>query len=220
MKKGAFMLRDKTRLIIVTVLLLVLVMTFLFSMRSNQPTTPPPTVNVSGIQTAAVSVFISELTRTAQALPTATVTNTPIPTLTLQETEAVSPTPSCYRLLFVKDMTIPDNTVMTPAQVFTKTWLVENSGTCAWRPGFKLVLVGGDAMGGSPFTLIQTINPGDRIEISIKMVAPTNQNGIIQGTWQMSDENGTLFRGFLTVVIDEGGSSTGTPPTLEATKTP
>jgi uncharacterized protein affecting Mg2+/Co2+ transport len=218
-KEGAFMLQNKTRLAIVAVLLLGLVIIVLLSLRAsqqNQPA-PAPTVNINSIQTEAVSAFITELTSTAQALPTPTSTSTALSTPTTQGTDAVSPTPSCYRLLFLRDVTIPDNTVMTPVQVFTKTWLVENSGTCAWRPGFKLVLVGGDAMGGSPFTLVQNINPGDKIEISIKMVAPPNQSGIIQGTWQMSDENGTLFKGFLTVVIDIGGTSTGTPSTPVAT---
>ena len=216
------MLQNKTRLAVVAVLLLALVLTVLFSLRAAQQNRPIPvaTVNVNLVQTEAVSTFISELTSTAFALPTSTSTNTPLATSTLQGTDAVSPTPSCNRLLFIKDVTIPDNTVMTPAQVFTKTWLVENSGTCAWRPGFKLILVGGDAMGGSPFTLVQPVNPGDRIEVSIKMVAPTNQTGTIQGTWQMSDENDTLFRGFLTVVINVGGTTTGTPPVPSATATP
>ena len=48
-------------------------------------------------------------------------------------------------------------------------------------------------MGGSPFIVESTVNPGARIEISIKMVAPTNETGIVRGTWRMSDENGTLF---------------------------
>ena len=49
---------------------------------------------------------------------------------------------------------------MTPAEVFTKTWLVENSGTCPWKPGFQVVLIGGLAMGGSPFRVAQTVGPG------------------------------------------------------------
>ncbi len=214
------MLNNKTRLAIVAVLLLALVMIFLLNLRGRPQAAPIPTVNLNRVKTEAVATFVSELTATAQALPTSTTTSTPPPTSTQAGTDAVSPTPSCYRLLFVKDVTIPDNTPMTPAQVFTKTWLVENSGICAWRPGFKLVLIGGVAMGGSPFTLVQTTNPGDRIEISIKMVAPTDQTGITQGTWRMSDENGTFFGEALTVVIDLGGTSTGTPSTPEATATP
>lgn len=216
------MLREKTRLAVVAVLLLVLVLTILFSLRAAPKTqpAPAPTVNVNRIQTEAVSAFQSGLTSTAQALPSSTLTSTALATSAFHGTEAATPTPSCYRLIYVRDVTIPDNTPMTPAQVFTKTWLVENSGLCAWRPGFKLVLVGGVAMGGSPFTLVQTANPGDRIEISVKMAAPTDQTGITQGTWRMSDENGILFGDALTVVIDIGRSGSSTPPSTATTATP
>jgi hypothetical protein len=214
------MLQNRTRLAIVAVLLLALVVIFLFNLHGTQQTTLIPTVNVHPIQTEAVSTFASGLTGTARAMPTSTPTSTASSTSTAEATDAVSATPSCYRLRYVRDVTIPDNTPMTPAEVFTKTWLVENSGLCAWRSGFKLILVGGEAMGGSPFTVSQTTNPGDRIEVSIKMVAPPNETGVTQGTWRMSDENGTLFGDALTVVIDIGGAGTGTTPTTEATATP
>ena len=112
-----------------------------------------------------------------------------------------SATPTCLGLHYVRDVTIPDNTDMTPAQVFTKTWLVQNSGACPWQPGFEVVLVGGLAMGGSPFKIAQAVGPGGSIQVSIKMVAPTAQTGIVQGTWKMSDEKGTLFGDYLSVVL-------------------
>jgi hypothetical protein len=153
-------------------------------------------------------------------MPTSSATGTPLPTSTFIETEAISPTPSCYRMKFITDITIQDNTPLSPADVFTKTWRVENNGLCAWRPGFKLVLVGGDAMGGSPLILSQAINPGERTEISVKMAAPTDQTGAITGAWRMTDDNGTFFGDTLTVVITIGGSGTSTSPTLAATTAP
>jgi len=214
------MLQNKTRLAIVAVLLLAVLITVLFSIRAVRKTTPIPTINVNRIQTEAVATFASGLTSTAATLPTSPATSTPLPTSTPLETNALSPTPSCYRLKYGGDVTIPDNTSMNPADVFTKTWRVQNSGLFAWRPGFKLVLVGGDAMGGSPFTLAQAVNPGDKIEVSVKMAAPTDQTGAITGAWRMTDENGTFFGDTLTVVITIGGSSTGTSPTLTATTAP
>src|SRR5512143_4176374 len=140
-------------------------------------------------------------------MPTSTETFTPEPATETASTASISPTPSCYRLKYLQDVSIPDNTIMTPAQVFTKTWQVQNTGLCAWRTGFKLVLIGGDAMGGSPYVLPATANPGAKVELSVKMVAPTNQTGIVQGTWRMSDENGNLFGDALTVVIVVGGGT-------------
>ena len=67
---------------------------------------------------------------------------------------------------------------------------MENTGTCAWKPGFQVMLIGGVAMGGSPFKVAQTVGPGGSIQVSIKMVAPPNQTGVVQGTWKMADEAG------------------------------
>jgi hypothetical protein len=220
--KGVFVMQNKPRLAIVAVLILAVLLTVLFSLRNVKQPVQTPTVNVNLVRTEAVATFAYGLTSTASVVPaTLTSTSTPLSSTSTQVgTDANSPTPSCYRLKYVRDVTIPDNTPMTPAQVFTKTWLVENSGLCAWRPGFKLVLVGGEAMGGSPFNLVQSANPGDRIEVSVKMAAPTNLTGITQGTWRMTDENGNLFGDALTVVVDIGGSGTGVPSTPQSTNTP
>jgi Ig-like domain-containing protein len=206
-------------------LVVALILTVVHSVRGRERPPATPTIDLGAVRTEAVGTFASNLTSTAQALPTSTATNTP-PAVTptaATGTGALSPTPSCYRMQFVRDVTIPDNTPMTPAQVFTKTWQVQNSGTCPWRVGFKLVLIGGDAMGGSPFIVQSTVNPGARIEASIKMVAPPNQTGIVQGTWRMSDDIGTLFGDALTVVIVVGNGTapaSATAPASGVTPTP
>lgn len=210
------------------VLLAALIASVAASARSLRPSPAPPTADLAQVQTQAVATFAGGLTSTAQVVPMSTASETPVPTQETAATEATaatdataaeSPTPSCYRLKYVRDVTIPDNTLMTPAQVFTKTWQVENSGTCPWRPGFKMALVGGVAMGGSPFVLEATVNPGARIDISIRMVAPTNQTGIIQGTWRMEEAAGAPFGDALTAIIVVGGS-TLVPPTVEVAPTP
>jgi hypothetical protein len=223
------MLRDRTQFALVLLLLLALVVIVVLSVRGNKQAPPSPTLDVGPVQTGAVGTFAHDLTRTAFALPTRTstataVTDTPSPTTTEAASTAstgtaASPTPSCYRLKFLQDITIPDNTLLTPAQVFTKTWQVQNNGLCAWRPGFQLVLIGGVAMGGSPYALPATANPGAKVELSVKMVAPTNQTGIIQGTWRMSDDNGSQFGDALTVVIVVGNGTVASP-TVAATNTP
>ena len=215
------MLRDRTRLAILAVLLLALIVPVALSVRGREKPAATPTIDLGAVRTQAVGTFAGGLTSTARALPSSTATNTPpaeTPTAATG-TDALSATPSCYRMQYVRDVTIPDNTPMTPAQVFTKTWQVQNSGTCAWRAGFKLVLIGGDAMGGSPFIVQSTVNPGARIEASIKMVAPPNQTGIVQGTWRMSDDIGTLFGDAVTVVIVVG-NGTAPAPTSPVTATP
>jgi hypothetical protein len=108
---------------------------------------------------------------------------------------------------------------MKPAQVFTKTWQVQNSGTCPWKPGFQVVLIGGVAMGGSPFKVSQTVGPGGTIQVSIKMAAPTDVKGVSQGTWKMADNNGETFGDYFSVVIVLG-SGTPSPTAPRSTSTP
>jgi len=165
----------------------------------ERPAPAAPTPDLSDVQTEAVAAFIAELTSDARALPSPSPTRVQVSTPT--GAIALSGTPGCLGLRFVRDVTIPDNMEMTPAEVFTKTWMVENGGTCPWKPGFQVVLIGGLAMGGSPFKVAQTVGPGGSIQVSIKMAAPVNETGVVQGTWIMTDLDGVQFGEPLWVTI-------------------
>ena len=65
------------------------------------------------------------------------------------------------------------------------------------------------------------MGPGGSIQVSIKMVAPTNQTGVVQGTWKMADEMGAPFGDFLSVVIVVKGRAVRQPATpRDGTVTP
>jgi len=191
-----------------------------------------PTVNPNTIRTEAVSTFASSLTQTATARATATITLTPLPTSTLPAlstplsplttaTVGAGTGTTCTRLAYVADVTIPDNTQMTPGQSFTKTWRVQNSGTCEWKAGFRFSLVSGDAMSGQPLTLSQAVAAGATYEISIPMVAPTGRTGTIRGDWRMADDRGAFFGDAIYVQIVVGGTAmTPTSTTSAATAAP
>lgn len=194
-----------------------------------------PTLTVEEIQTLAVMTYQAQLTQTAQAMPTETFTplptETPITIVTFAPPGGTSSvvatsTPAgsgqssaCYGLSYVKDVTIPDNTQVTPGQSFTKTWLVANTGSCAWESGFIFNVVGGDAMSGVAVTLNQTVEPGRQFEFSVPMVAPTDKTGEVKGTWRLSDANSNFFGDGVFVVVDVGGGATSTP-TVTVTPTP
>jgi Ig-like domain from next to BRCA1 gene len=185
-----------------SILIMMIVALTLAACGGNQAATP--TISVADVQTMAVSTFASGLTQTAEAMPTNTPTitstaaNTVVATFAslnangTPETAVGDPTASCYGLVFKSDVTIPDDTNMTPGQQFTKTWLVQNTGSCAWQPGFKWSLVAGNPMGGSTVTLTQAVSPGAQYQVSVPMVAP-NTAGESTGTWKMADTNGTFF---------------------------
>jgi hypothetical protein len=174
-----------------------------------------PTLSVEAIQTYAVATFSGGLTQTALAAPTNTPTPTstvaPLPTATLANiaplatTISVNPTSSCNMMSYVNDVTIPDNTPMTPGETFTKTWKVKNSGTCAWEAGYKFAFTGGDAMSGDTYTLPQSVPANAQVEISVEMIAP-NKTGSIRGNWRMSTSAGQFFGDEVYLVILVGGA--------------
>ena len=202
-----------------------------------------PTIDPILIQTQAVETFSAVLTQTALAVPS----NTPAPTLTpaptfpplptntigvplttLPTTSGGSTNTSCYGLIFVSDVNIPDNTSMTPGQAFTKTWKVKNSGTCAWDAGFKFAFTGGNAMNGVTYTLPTAVAAGAVVDISVAMTAPTTA-GKVQSNWRMSTAGGQFFGNEVYVIIVVGGSTvtatsgaatnTSAPATATATST-
>ena len=201
----------KTKSVIILAVLTVLVLIMAIVLRGSTQTFQNLVPDFSDIKTAAVATFASNLTQTAIARPTATVTPSLTPTLTptsigvnLAEASATA-TPSCYHLRWIKDVTIPDLSPMKSGETFTKTWRVINNGTCAWKPGFQFAFYGGDPMAGSNYSLTQAVNPGDQMDLSIPMTAPSG-TGIIISTWRMSDE-GWFFGDALTVKIDLGGET-------------
>jgi len=200
----------KTKSVIIIAVLVVLALIMAIVLRGSNQATQNPTINFSDIRTAAVGTFASNLTQTmavpptATSTPAATITPTRISITATQGTE--TPTPSCYHLRWIKDETIPDFSRMQPGESFTKTWLVVNNGTCAWRQGFRFAFYGGDPMGGSNYTLTDVVDPGKQIELSIPMTAPSG-TGIVISTWRMSDITGWFFGDALTVKIDLGGET-------------
>lgn len=188
-----------------------------------------PTIPVEQIQTEAVATFSSGLTATALALPTETPTETAAPTPTPTFPTAItvtpspaalatSPTDTCYGMTFVSDVTIPDNTSVTPGQQFTKTWRVRNSGTCEWLTGFRLNFTGGEAMGGSSVELTSAVQPGDTADISVNLTAPTTA-GSYRGNWRMTNAAGTFFGDEIFVLIVVSGTAATSTPSASATPT-
>ena len=209
------------------VIMLILLATLSLSACGGGEAEPTPTLSVEQAQTMAVMTFQAQLTQTALAQPTATPkpTNTPITVVTFASPNGVSaPTATsttaassggssaCYGLSYVSDVTIPDNTKVTPGQSFTKTWKVLNSGSCAWEQGFIFNVVGGEAIGGTAVTLNQRVESGRQYEFSVPMVVPTDATGELKGTWRLSDANGNFFGDGVYVLVDVSGTAATSYP--------
>lgn len=198
----------KTRFFLFALTLIFILL--LFSCVAN-PNVTQDEIDADLIRTQAVSTYASSLTETLVAVPTIFSTPTLRPTVTstaLSETPLPTATTNpCYNLLYISDVTIPDNTQMKAGEVFTKTWLVQNIGGCAWRAGFTFQHVGGELMRGQTVTLTEAIPTGAKREISVELVVPSGLNGLIQSSWRMADENGVFFGDTLSVNIVVGNAT-------------
>ena len=108
----------------------------------NTPSTATP-LSVAAISTAAAQTIIAQFTQQAPVTqPTAILTNTPgasVPPMTAQPTRplALPTVANCANSIYIADVTIPDGTQLSIGQEFTKTWRVQNKGTCAWTTSFR-----------------------------------------------------------------------------------
>jgi len=128
--------------------------------------------------------------------PSATPTNIPPPTLVAATATPALPTSAplpCLAAKFVKDVTVPDGTRFNPGADFTKTWQLQNAGSCTWDEDFSLVFVDGDQLGGDDSVpLPDEVEPGERVNVSVDLTAPQNP-GEYRGEWMLEDDSGEQF---------------------------
>lgn len=91
------------------------------------------------------------------------------------------------------DVTIPDDTQMTPGQTFQKTWRLVNVGTCTWNSQYAVVWVSGEQIGDDDVVFLSgSVAPGQSLDITVPMTAPT-AGGSYQSNWKLRNSAGVLF---------------------------
>jgi hypothetical protein len=178
--------------------------------------TPFPTVTPFSSSTPFASPTFVYYTATLGSL----TPGTPTATGTLA-TATVNPGAlafGCNNLAFIRDVTVPAGTVIPKNQDFTKTWKVQNTGTCNWLYQYGLVLLSGDPYGGKNTKIQRLVTVNDWAEVSVNMTAPKNP-GTYTNYWRMTDVNGNMFGATLVVsfVVAAPPASTSAPT---FTKTP
>lgn len=180
--------------------------------------TPFPTVTLFPSATNLASPTFIYYTATLGSLTpgTPTVTGTP-PTATVNPGALAV---GCNNLAFIRDVNIPAGTVIAKNKDFTKTWKVQNTGTCDWVYQYGLVLLSGDRYGGKDTKLQKLVKVNDWSEVSINMTAP-NKPGTYTNYWRMTDLKGNMFGATLTVSFVVAAPAAPTlVPTLTNTAVP
>lgn len=128
--------------------------------------------------------------------------NTPIPTSIQQSNQLnamITATPAANncvnKVKFIQDITVPDWSIVSAGKPFTKTWRLQNTGSCIWDDSFSFVFSDGDIMGAKERISLSEgtmIKPDDKIDIAVYMVAP-EKPGKYTGNWLIEDSVGNRF---------------------------
>ena len=186
----------KTKVLFTFILIL-----FLSACAGEDQVTQVPTLDATHLKETAISLVTADFAETQTLIPTETptptLTRTPIPTLDRTRPPLFTPTNElpCNQAAAGRpiDVTIPDDTKMGPGQPFSKTWRLENVGSCTWTRLYAVTFFSGNSLGARYMqNLQQPVAPGAVVDISVDMVAPQNI-GLYQSNWMLSDPDGELF---------------------------
>jgi hypothetical protein len=149
------------------------------NLRRQPPPSPAEIIYTAAAQTLQAQSAV-QLTQAGQPKATTAVPGQPVPSATpTAPTQTAAPTPTltptvvCDQARFVEDVSIPDDSEFTPGATFTKTWRLQNTGTCTWTTDYRLVVSGKDALDAPERTpLSKIVLPGESIEVSVNLSAP------------------------------------------------
>ena len=169
---------------------------------NRQPTdTQIATLNPTALNQTAVYLTTADFILTQSAMPTATLapdsTSTPIPTMDRTRPPAQSSTSviTCNKAAAGNpiDITIPDGSEMTLNENFSKTWRLKNVGSCTWTRQYAVIFFSGNSLGAlHTHYLLQEVEPGDIIDITVDMIAPDTP-GFYQSNWMLKDGEEEFF---------------------------
>ena len=178
--------------------------------------------------TVATAVAMTVQARDTQAAlqATATPSATSLPSILASATTGSTKAPPtapgpngtgnfCAASASLVGETVPDGTIMSPGQQFTKVWRVKNTGTCAWDSTWKFIFSQGDLMGGAyVYNFPQPAAPDQTVDVPIVLTAPT-EGGTYKGYWKIqSPWGGIIGVGepdvplWVEVVVGGGGGTT------------
>ncbi|HEX6034211.1 MAG TPA: NBR1-Ig-like domain-containing protein, partial [Anaerolineales bacterium] len=120
--------------------------------------------------------------------PDASGTTTPGGTGTPDPT-GESATGTCQdSALMIADVTVPDDTQMSPGETFTKTWRFMNNGKCKWS-GYTIAFVAGDRMASPDTAPVPDTEAGKTVDVSVQLTAPS-ADGSYTGFYELRKADG------------------------------
>ena len=156
------------------------------------------------------------------AIPTereiAAPTNTPAPAPT--EVVIDNPLDCIDSAAFVADVNVEDYSQFKQGESFSKTWRVENTGTCTWYEAYNLVFYSGDPMGAPESQPLDVTTPSGTQDISVAMTAP-EKDAIVRADFELHNPAGQPIPidlgQYLWVIISVGNPGTASSGSASGT---
>jgi hypothetical protein len=218
--------KKETWLVLVTVFVLVSVSCNLpFMAAQITPTVTQPTpVNATEVaQTVIAGLLTPVKTLTNTVQPPVDATRTPEPpvvppTITPSITLTTRP---CNLAAFLADVTIPDGTEIQTNATFTKTWRLQNNGSCTWTSGYHVIFDTGDRMNAPDAVSVTggTVPFGGSAEVTVTLKAPASA-GTYKGYFRLRSPDGIVFGiggggPFYVQIVAVAPEAQAQPPVLE-----
>jgi hypothetical protein len=165
------------------------------------PEDSAPTLDATALNQTAVSKATFDAETMASPAPTQTLAFTPtatiIPTIDRTRPPVNTPTPEvpCDKAAAGHpiDVTVPDGTIMNPGESFSKTWRLENVGSCIWTRLYAVTFFSGNSLDAyQTNTLAEPVSPGQQVDVTVDMEAP-EEPGVYQSNWMLTNQDGALF---------------------------
>jgi len=178
----------------------------------------PAVTETQAVATPAASTEVPAVTETT----TAAASVTPPTSAPTEGTAAPTNPPDCTNsAAFVADITIPDETNVAGGTLFTKTWRINNNGTCVWGPTYTLSHYSEERMGAPDSVPLAVTYPGQNLDVSVNLTAPTG-TGKHQANFVLKNPTGLIMNvgddSRLWVVINV--TVTNAASTVTVTRTP
>ena len=90
--------------------------------------------------------------------------------------------------VMLEDVTVPDNTLMSPGEKFTKTWRFMNNGKCNWS-GYTIAFFAGDRMESPASAPVPDTVAGKTVDVSVELTAPSI-DGAYTGFYVLKNDKG------------------------------
>lgn len=100
-----------------------------------------------------------------------------------------------YKMEFVRDMTLPDKSIVNGDVVMTKSWTVKNTGAYQWPHGAHLKYISGSVIpvnGKEAKIQVPRAAPGEEVEVTVNVITPV-EPGKAHGNFRLMDNRGKSF---------------------------